>query len=338
MTVEILSTATADLFSQAVKRVSERLRAGDIVALPTETVYGLAANAYDEKAVGRIYQAKGRPATNPIIVHVSGVAMARRCVSVWPEAAGKLARAFWPGPLTMVLPRARTIPDIVTNGGPTVGVRWPSHPFILAVIRECGFPLAAPSANLSNRVSPTKAGHVIDQLGKRIRLLVDGGPCQVGIESTVLDLSAQPPRVLRPGMIHDEALSAVIGRLGVRRRDGGRRGAMTLRSPGLSSKHYAPKARLVLWRWRDDAELTSKLAAISPPPAHACLIAHSRVPSVEGLARVSVIPREARTFARALYAELHACDEAGADLIIAERPPRTAEWKGIADRLKRAAA
>ena len=157
---EVLPTHTPELFRAAVQRAAELLRAGEVVALPTETVYGLAANALDARAVERIFQVKGRPAHNPIIVHVASIEMAKRCVANWPALAGRLAKAFWPGPLTLVLPRAKEIPGIVTAGGPTVGVRWPSHPFIQAVIRECGFPLAAPSANPSNRVSPTTAEHV----------------------------------------------------------------------------------------------------------------------------------------------------------------------------------
>ena len=213
MKTEILSTHTPQLFAAAVKHAAELLRAGEVVALPTETVYGLAANALDEKAVAKIFQIKGRPANNPIIVHVAGNEMAKGCVNTWPELAGKLSKAFWPGPLTLVLPRAEKIPDLVAAGGATVGVRWPGHPFIQAVIRQCGFPLAAPSANLSSRISPTNAGHVRKQLGGSIPLIVDGGQSQVGIESTVLDLSVRPPQVLRPGMIHAESLAAVIGNL-----------------------------------------------------------------------------------------------------------------------------
>src|SRR5262249_8694147 len=206
-------THTLDLFQAAVQRAAELLRAGKVVALPTETVYGLAANALDRAAVGEIFRIKERPAINPVIVHVADIEMARRCTANWPESADRLAAAFWPGPLTLVLPRGKDIPMIVTADGPTVGIRWPSHPFIQAVIRECGFPLAAPSANLSNHVSPTNAAHVRKQLGNRIQLIVDGGQSQVGIESTVLDLSTSPPRVLRPGMIHETALLAVIGEL-----------------------------------------------------------------------------------------------------------------------------
>ena len=212
---EMLATHTAALFAAAVKRAAELLRAGEVVALPTETVYGLAANALDPKAVARIYEIKGRPSRNPIIVHVAGIALAQQSVSNWPATAAQLARAFWPGPLTLVLPKAKTIPEIVTAGGPTVGVRWPSHPFMQAVIRECGFPLAAPSANLANQISPTNPEHVRRQLGDKLSLIVDGGQSQVGIESTVIDLTETPPRVLRPGMIHDQSLVAVVGQLGM---------------------------------------------------------------------------------------------------------------------------
>ena len=181
--MEVLCTQTAALFSAAVNRAAALLRDGEVVALPTETVYGLAANALNAKAVARIFEVKGRPAHNPIIAHVADLEMAKRCVAEWPDSATRLAQAFWPGPLTLVLPKAEDIPSLVTAGGATVGVRWPSHPFIQAVIRACGFPLAAPSANLSNRISPTNAEHVRKQLGAQLRLIVDGGQSQVGIES-----------------------------------------------------------------------------------------------------------------------------------------------------------
>src|SRR5579863_9366457 len=236
MNTELLSTHTPELFQKAVRRAADLLRAGEVVALPTETVYGLAANALDENAVARIFQIKGRPSHNPIIVHVASGEMARDCVRDWPVVAGKLAKAFWPGPLTMVLPRSEKIPANVTAGGETVGIRWPGHPFMQAVIRECGFPLAAPSANLSNQISPTNAGHVRDQLDGKIPLIVDGGQSQVGIESTVLDLMTLPPRILRPGMIHAESLAAVCGEVAT----GGpqAKGELQLRSPGLLKKHY----------------------------------------------------------------------------------------------------
>jgi len=337
MKAEILPTTTPALFDAAVKHAAGLLRAGEVVALPTETVYGLAANALDAGAVARIYEIKGRPAHNPIIVHVAGVAMAKGCVTDWPAAAGKLAQAFWPGPLTLVLPRAQEIPDIVTAGGPTVGVRWPNHPFIQAVIQECGFPLAAPSANLSNHVSPTTAEHVRRQLGEKIPLIVDGGQSQVGIESTVLDLTTHPLQVLRPGMIHDESLAAVIGPLKTQESRSGTR-QRPRRSPGLLRKHYSPKASLVVLSWRDDQELNAQLSRFNVQLSRTHVIAHTRIPPGESFAGVSVIPRDATAFARAIYAELHRCDEAGAELIVVETPLETSEWRAIGDRLQRAAA
>jgi L-threonylcarbamoyladenylate synthase len=331
---------TPTQFAAAVRRATELLRAGEVVALPTETVYGLAANAWDAMAVRRLFEVKGRPARNPIIVHVASRAMARQCVARWPALAEKLARAFWPGPLTLVLPRARAIPGIVTAGGPTVGVRWPSHPLIQAVIRACGFPLAAPSANLSQGVSPTTAAHVQAHLGDRIPLIIDGGAAPVGIESTVLDLCASPPRVLRPGMIHAEALLAVTGRLAA----GAHAGQAGLRSPGLLRKHYAPRARLIALAWADDQDLARQLRArrgsgTARTPLKRCLvIAHTRIPSAGGFHRVSVLPHDPAAFARAIYAELHAADAAGIKLILVEALPPTVEWQAIADRLSRAAA
>jgi L-threonylcarbamoyladenylate synthase len=330
---EMLPTNTPELFAVAVERAAQALREGKVVALPTETVYGLAANAMNAQAVERLFEIKSRPAHNPIIVHVASGDMARRCASSWPEMAEKLARAYWPGPLTLVVPRAREIPEAVTAGGPTVGVRWPSHPLMQAVIRQCGFPLAAPSANLSGQLSPTHAEHVRKQLGEKIALIVDGGPSQVGIESTVVDVSAASPRLLRPGMIHDEAVLAVTGELVV----GEGPGEGPLKSPGLLFKHYAPRARLVVLGWDDEAELRAKSARFGVRKANIHVIAHRRIPSGAGFGGVSVIPHDAAAFGRALYAELHRCDEAGAKLIIVEALPEDSEWRALADRLKRAA-
>src|ERR1022692_109996 len=334
-TAEILPTHTPKLFATAVRRAAELLRTGEVAALPTETVYGLAANAFDSEAVSEIYRIKGRPAHNPIIVHVASIEMAKRCVAEWPKLADKLAAAFWPGPLTLVLPRSKEIPDNVTAGGSTVGVRWPSHPFTQAVIRECGFPLAAPSANLSNHLSPTNAGHVSQQLGEKLRLIVDGGQSQVGIESTVLDLTVSPPRVLRPGMIHEESLQATIGNI---QHSTFNIQPPTLRSPGMLKKHYSPKARLLVLNWRDDDDLHEQIGNRQSAIGNSHVIAHTCIPAGAGFASVSVIPLDAEAFARAIYAELHRCDEAGAELIVVEALPETIGWRAIADRLNRAAA
>jgi len=332
---ELVPTDTEARFRAAVLRSAALLRAGKVVALPTETVYGLAANAFDPKAVAEVFAVKGRPAHNPIIVHVAGLDMARRCVSNWPASAEDLAQAFWPGPLTLVLPRATMIPDAVTAGGPTVGVRWPSHPLIQAVIAECGFPLAAPSANPAGGLSPTTAQHVLKALGGALRLIVDGGPTQVGIESTVVDLTDRPHRILRPGMIHQESLAAVLG--ASLEGEVPTAGDRPRRSPGQLPKHYAPKARLLVRSWASEAELRQRLAAETLDPAVTWVVAHTQIPSLAGWRGVSVVPRDAEAYARALYAELHRCDEAGAQGIVVEAVPATAAWRGIRDRLLRAA-
>jgi L-threonylcarbamoyladenylate synthase len=339
MSAQILPTHTAALFDAAVERAVTALRAGEIVALPTETVYGLAANAFDPVAVEKIYQAKGRPAHNPIIVHVASLDLARECVADWPETAVRLARSFWPGPLTMVLPKSNKVPDIVTAGGATVGVRWPSHPFIQAVIRKCGFPLAAPSANRSNEISPTTAEHVRKSLGDAVPLIVDGGAANVGIESTVIDLASERPTILRPGMIHEESLAAALG-LEVLQTE--RRGTLDagaeLRSPGMLPKHYAPKAKLVVMRWADANDLQLQLKDYNLQKDNVHVVAHTVIPSQHNFGRVSVIPHDAEAFARALYGELHRCDEEGAALIVVEALPDEPAWRGVADRLARAAA
>jgi len=337
MSAEILPTHTAALFARAVHCAADRLRAGELVALPTETVYGLAANALDPRAVAKIFAVKGRPAGNPLIVHVASQTQAEACVTAWPPLAANLSRAFWPGPLTLVLPRSPVIPDIVTAGGDTVGLRWPSHPFIQAVIRECGFPLAAPSANLSNRISPTNASHVFEQLGDVLGLIVDGGQSQVGIESTVLDIASGSPRVLRPGMINEESLQAVAG-VPLAKAGPASSLASPLRSPGLLKKHYSPRARLLLLTWKDEADLARQVLNLRLNRARCHVLAHTNVPSPEGFGRVCLIPHDAEAFARALYAELHSCDAHGAETIIVELPPETPEWSGITDRLRRAAA
>ncbi len=337
MTAEILSTHTPVLFAAAAGRAADLLRAGEVVALPTETVYGLAGNALDASVVAKIYSAKGRPAHNPVIVHVDSRAMAAACASVWPAMADRLADAFWPGPLTLVVPRAAHIPDIVTAGGPTVAVRWPIHPLMPAVIRACGFPLAAPSANLSDQLSPTNAAHVAKQLGDRIPLIVDGGDCNVGIESTVVDVTGPEPRVLRPGMISAEAIAAAWGGMrdaerGMRKEDG------ALRSPGMLAKHYSPRAELVVLEWRDEADLLARLSARGRGLADVHVLAHTQIPLGGKFTHVSVIPHDAEAFARAFYGELHRCDDQGAGLIVVEALPDLPEWAGITDRLRRAAA
>jgi len=333
LTGSVLGTHSPAAFRAAVSRAAELLRAGEIVAIPTETVYGLAADARDAAAVAKIFAAKGRPAHNPVIVHVGGIEMAQAWVAAWPEAARRLAQAFWPGPLTLVLPKAEAIPDVVTSGGPTVGIRWPSHPFMQALLQECGFPLAAPSANAANQLSPTTAMHVWRGLGRAVPLIVDGGACQVGLESTVLDLTTHPPRVLRPGMVQEASLRAVLGCLASPTAGSA---PPVARSPGLLPKHYAPRAKLLALSWENTADLQAKLVRAAVPARAVSVVAHTHIPSAAGFGGVSVIPHDPEAFARALYAELHRCDEAGAEWIVVEAVPDEPAWAAIADRLHRA--
>ena len=316
--------ATEEGLAQAVAV----LRADEVVAYPTETVYGLAADALSAEAVARIFEAKGRPANNPLIVHVDSIAMARDCVSAWPSAADRLASAFWPGPLSIVLPKADSIPDIVTAGGGTVAVRCPVHPVMRDVLTRCGFPLAAPSANLSNRVSPTRAQHVAEQLNGRIPLILDGGACDVGIESTVIDLTGEVATVLRPGMI---GLGQVRELLGDAEGAIGPHTGATLKSPGQLPQHYSPKARVVL-----TGELWEATLGLANADAH--------VISLEPPAanwdpeKWHEMPSSTDGYARNLYEMLHRCDQADAELILVQSLPSGAEWDAIRDRLSRAAS
>jgi len=337
MSAEVLSTHTPALLAAAVARAATQLQAGEVVGVPTETVYGLAANAFNPEAVAQIFKLKGRPAHNPIIVHVASATMARACSSQWPALADVLGAAFWPGPLTLVVPKSAAIPAPVTAGGDTVGVRWPQHPFMQAVIRACGFPLAAPSANLANRLSPTNARHVMAQLGEVLSLIVDGGDCNVGIESTVVDVTGSVPVILRPGMISEPAIRAAVA--GFTADPGCPREARgpVLRSPGQLARHYSPKARLVIGNWSDESDLARQVAQLGFSPNEVCVLAHTCIPLSGQFPQVMLIPDDAEAFARALYAELHRCDEAKVPLIVVEALPETPEWAGIADRLRRAA-
>jgi L-threonylcarbamoyladenylate synthase len=288
-----------------VERAAALIRAGKLVAFPTETVYGLGANALDAAAVERIFAAKRRPHTSPLIVHVSSPEMAREFVTDWPATAETLARRYWPGPLTLVLPKQPAIPDIVTAGLPTVGLRMPAHPIALELIRAAGVPIAAPSANRFTELSPTTAGHVPEELADAV---LDGGPAQVGIESTVLSL-AGPPTLLRPGVIPLPDLEALIGPILVA---GSVEGAHP--SPGMHERHYRPSTPLYL------------LTSGDPLPA-----------GRGALLRIGIeLPADARAYASALYGTLHRLDAEHYDWIAVEHPPDTPEWAGVLDRLRRA--
>ncbi len=315
-----------------IERAAEVLRAGGLVAFPTETVYGLGANALDPAAIARIYAAKGRPANNPLIVHVADVASARALVASWPDAAQRLAAEFWPGPLTLVLPKLARVPDAATAGLPAVGVRVPAHPVALALIRAAGVPVAAPSANRSTELSPVSAAHVARSLGERVDVILDGGPARVGIESTVVDLTRERPRILRPGVIDAGQIAAVAGALDESAREPARDAPRL--APGQMDRHYAPRARLVLAVPGDDAARALARAARERGDAVGLL----SLGALELEADVAVeLPRDPRAVAARLYATLHAFDDEGCVLVVVERPPRDAAWDAVRDRLERAA-
>jgi L-threonylcarbamoyladenylate synthase len=311
------------------------LRAGGLVAFPTETVYGLGANALDADAVQRIFAAKGRPSYNPVIAHVADIAGAQALVTEWPPLAQALAERFWPGPLTLALPKRSIVPSAVTAGRATVAVRIPAHPVARALLAAAGIPVAAPSANRFTELSPVTAAQVARSLGDRVDLILDGGRTDVGIESTVVDLTATPPVLLRPGTITRGELEAITGPLGapaaVESEDAPRAG------PGMIARHYAPRARLRLVRSEhfDDAareagvRTEARVAAVTWS-AHAFAAAMRVTPHHH-------LPSDAAGYAAELYDALHAVDDAGCHEVLVELPPASAEWDGVRDRLTRAA-
>ncbi len=314
--VNVGAMTTQVIDASHVMHAVKRLCDGKLVALPTETVYGLAALATDATAIGAIFEAKGRPATNPLIVHVAGAEQAREVVAQWPPHAQALADAFWPGPLTLVLPRGESIPDVVTAGLDSVAVRAPRHPTFREVLKHTG-PLAAPSANRSNSVSPTRAEHVLASLGGRIDLIVDGGACEVGIESTVLSLLDEPT-VLRLGVVTPDMLREVIGE--VRVHDAVETGPR--RSPGTAERHYAPDAAVVFIPHGDEGALIATLG-------DGAALVHT----IEG--DYHRLPNDPIAYAQGLYAALHELDATHTRIVI-EQVPDTPEWAAVADRLRRA--
>ncbi len=303
-----------------IEYAASLLRAGRLVAFPTETVYGLGANALDPEAVAQIYKVKGRPPTSPLIVHVASIEMAKSLVTTWPDLADRLARRFWPGPLTLVLEKHSSIPDIVTAGLPTVGLRMPAHPIALALIRTAAIPLAAPSANRFTHLSPTTADHVRQGLGGDVDLILDGGPCEVGIESTVLSLAGPQPVLLRPGGIPRAEIESMIGTITTTEdiSDGAHP------APGMHPRHYSPRTRLVLANEGKVPERGSgTYLQLGNPPSRSDIT-------------VVQMPPTALEYAAVLYRKLHEADDAGLDWIAVDLPPQTPGWEAIHDRLRRA--
>lgn len=294
-----------------IARAGEALRRGELVGMPTETVYGLAANALDPDAVARTFAAKGRPSDNPLIVHLASVEDVLSVAAAFPPAARRLAERFWPGPLTLVLPRRPEIPDIVTAGLDTVAVRVPGHAVARALIAAAGCPVSAPSANLFTRLSPTRAEDIDPALGPYLAMVLDGGPCEVGLESTVLDAQTDVIRLLRPGQLDRAVLEAALGAPILARDE------TVKRSPGMHPRHYAPRTRV---------ELVDRLSPTDHgitfgPPAHPGQVQ---------------LPPEPQAYGAALYATLHQLDRAGRNLLKIERPPQTEVWEAVWDRLRRA--
>jgi len=325
---------------KALERAAEILRAGGLVALPTETVYGLGANALDAEAVSRIFAAKQRPAWDPIIVHISDQAMLEELVERFPEAARKLMAAFWPGPLTLLLPRTAAVPDAVTAGRPLVGVRMPAHPVALDVIRRAGVPVAAPSANLFGHISPTTAAHVLADLDGRIDAVLDAGPTEHGVESTVLDPCQTPMMIYRPGAVTSDQIREIAGAVEIYRDDGVRQvwPRETLPSPGLGLRHYAPRARLVLieGEWSGlEARLAG--AVMDLPEDQVGVMLPDSIHAPAGTTVFAwgrwAAPEE---LARTLYAGLRRLDGAGCTVILCPLPPAEGIGAAIRDRLLKA--
>lgn len=305
------------------------LREGGLIGLPTETVYGLGADASNELAVRRIFAVKGRPSNHPLIVHVASVEVAKRWASAWPDEAEALAAAFWPGPLTLILKRSGVASDAVTGGQDTVGLRVPDHPLALSLLRTFDGGVAAPSANRFGRVSPTTAQHVRDELGTDVELVLDGGPCRVGVESTIVDLSGAAPRILRPGGVPKEAVERVLGREAPLAST-----ATDVRAPGMLASHYAPRAGLWLV---SAAGLEAEVARRREGGATVAVLAAEGVPVPAGVTRFEV-PADDAGYARALYATLREVDARGLDVVLAVPPDASGVGLAVVDRLRRASA
>lgn len=304
------------------------LRSGGLIALPTETVYGLGADASNELAVRRIFAVKGRPSTHPLIVHVADLTAARQWASSFPRAAELLAQAFWPGPLTLIVPRSARASDAVTGGQETVGLRVPDHALTHELLTLFAGGIAAPSANRFGHVSPTTAQHVRDELGDQVDLILDGGASSIGVESTIVDVAHGPPRVLRPGGVSREDLERVLGEAVPLASE-----AVDVRAPGMMASHYAPRAGL----WLVTSEqLSTEAAARLAAGAKVAVFAPKATTLPTGAGRFTV-PDDAKGYARVLYSLLREADDQGYDVIVAAPPEASGLGLAVCDRLNRAA-
>jgi L-threonylcarbamoyladenylate synthase len=310
-----------------IEKAVALLEAGELVAFPTETVYGLGADAQNPVAVARIFAAKGRPATHPLIVHFSSFAAARDWASEVPPEAARLAEAFWPGPLTLVLPKSARVPPAVTGGQDTVALRAPAHPVARALLAAFGRGIAAPSANRFGRISPTRAADVREELGDRVALVLDGGDCDVGLESTIVACLRGRVTLLRPGAVSRSQVEDVVGRVDDP-------GADAPRAPGSDRSHYAPGTPLAVVA---PAELGRELEAALARGRRVAVLARRAPPRDSERVSWRRMPEQPAPYARALYAALRALDAAGADRILVEAVPADEPWAAVADRLARAA-
>jgi len=320
--------------SEVISRAAAIIKGGGLVAFPTETVYGLGANALDSEAVGRIFIAKGRPLDNPIIVHIAEAKHLATIVDNIPAIAIALVKEFWPGPLTLVLKKSARVPANVTAGQETVAVRMPRNKVALALIGASGAPIAAPSANISGRPSGTTGAHVFQDLAGKIDLVLEAGPVEIGLESTVLDISTQPPTILRPGAVTAEDLEPIIGKVVL-----GKQAELLERSPGTRHRHYSPKARVTLVKEKD-REAVVRLAERHAQEGRKVAIV-TRYPDIyqdkEGVV-VKAMPQELREYARRMFAVLRDLDAVGVDEIIVEEVEEMGIGTAIMDRLRRSAS
>lgn len=334
----IINGTNDELFNSAAKA----LREGKLVAFPTETVYGLGANALDQQAVKRIYEAKGRPSDNPLIVHIAKASQLNSLIKEIPAPAGALIKAFWPGPLTLVLKKSELVPDIITAGLDTVAVRMPDNPVALRLIEKAGVPVAAPSANLSGRPSPTTYQHVLEDLNGRIEYIINGGPCKIGVESTVLDCTAEKPVILRPGGVTREMLEKIIGQVetdAVLQPEAGIRP----RSPGMKYRHYSPRAQMIIFEGKSE-EIIEKINSLASEN-RAKGLRTGVLSSMENKDRykAEVVVNIGSLYhleevASKLYDALRKFDEEKVDIIYSESFSEEGMGRAIMNRLKKASS
>jgi len=324
----MLSAQIVDATDDNIDKAVDVLRRGELVAFPTETVYGLGADACSTQAVERIFAAKGRPTNHPLIVHISNVSELTQWATAVPDSAMKLAEAFWPGPLTVILKRGAGVIDGVTGGQPTIGLRVPAHPVALKLLRRFGGGIAAPSANRFGQISPTKAVHVQQGLGSSAALILDGGSCAVGIESSIVDFTGELPRLLRPGMLSRAAIETALGIDFAPDNDGAPRVSGSLES------HYAPQTPA---RWLDAENMQAALTSAPDRLTTGVIALHEQPAAVTAASVWRNLSSDPDAYAHELYAQLRELDALNLDLILIETPPDTDEWEAVRDRLRRAA-